>query len=82
MIKKVIGFNRLPKQEYLKPAINVEKLMQMQMLCGSLTDATTTGLDDENLGYDENGGDQGSAWARKRNGVWDDEELMEEEEDW
>ena len=62
------------KKEYLKPAINVEKFMQMQMLCGSLTDTTTTGLDGDILGYDENGGDQGNAWARKYTGAWDDEE--------
>ena len=61
------------KKEYMKPAMNVVKIQQTRMLCGSLTDVTTTGLDDD-LGYDKNGGDQGSAWARKHNGAWDDEE--------
>ena len=61
------------KKEYMKPTIIVETMIETQIICGSLTDVTTTGLDDD-LGYDDNGGDQGNAWARKNNGIWDDEE--------
>ena len=62
----------MTKKEYLKPAMRVEKIMQAQMLCGSINNLTTTGLDD--LSYDNNGGNQGNAWSRTHNDSCDDEE--------
>jgi len=62
---------RIMKKVYLKPAINVGDIQQLEMLCASTTDIITNGLDDD-LGYDVNGGDQGSAWSRKNDRVWDD----------
>ena len=48
MTKKVIDFNRLPKQEYQKPVIEViEADIEQQILAGSVTSLTTSGLDDE-----------------------------------
>lgn len=36
MVKKVIDFNRLPKQEYIKPAMEVVEIQQKcQILVGS-----------------------------------------------
>ena len=50
MIKKVIDFNRLPKQEYQKPVMKVIELQhKSQILTGSVTSVTTSGLDDDNL---------------------------------
>ena len=34
-MKQVIDFNRLPKQEYMKPTMRVVKIQQTQMLCSS-----------------------------------------------
>ena len=46
MTKKVIDFNRLPKQEYQKPVMEVIELQhKSQILAGSVTSVTTTGLD-------------------------------------
>ena len=54
MTKKVIDFNRLPKQEYLKPAMEIcQADTQMQILAGSVTTVNTTGLGDETLNKDE-----------------------------
>lgn len=37
MIKKVIDFNRLPKQEYMKPTVTVVQLQHsQQILAGSI----------------------------------------------
>ena len=48
MIKKVIDFNRLPKQEYQKPVMKVIELQhKSQILAGSVTSLTTDGLDDD-----------------------------------
>ena len=48
MTKKVIDFNRLPKQEYQKPVMKVIELQhKSQILAGSVTNLTTSGLDDE-----------------------------------
>ena len=48
MTKKVIDFNRLPKQEYMKPVMEViEADMEQQILAGSVTNLTTSGLDVE-----------------------------------
>ena len=41
MIKKVIDFNRLPKQEYQKPVMKVIELQhKSQILAGSVTSAS------------------------------------------
>ena len=48
MTKKVIDFNRLPKQEYQKPVMEViEADIEQQILAGSVTSLTTSGLDDD-----------------------------------
>ena len=48
MTKKVIDFNRLPKQEYQKPVMEVIDLQhKSQILAGSVTSVKTTGLDDD-----------------------------------
>ena len=48
MTKKVIDFNRLPKQEYQKPVMEVIELQhKSQILAGSVTNLTTSGLDDD-----------------------------------
>ena len=63
MTKKVIDFNRLPKQEYQKPVIKViEADIEQQILAGSVTSLTTSGLDDEDdliLPEDE---EDGNVW--------------------
>ena len=45
MIKKVIDFNRLPKQEYMKPTMRVVEIRQHQMLCSSTYNNVQTPLD-------------------------------------
>ena len=72
MIKKVIDFNRLPKQEYQKPVMEViEADIEQQILAGSVTSVTTTGLDDDNIDKGETPGD---SWgdAMSRRSVWDE----------
>ena len=72
MKKKVIDFNRLPKQEYMKPVMEViEADMEQQILAGSVTSVTTTGLGDENIDKGETPGD---SWgdAMSRRSVWDE----------
>lgn len=59
------------KKEYMKPAMRVVKLHTPQMI--AVSQISTNGLGDDNLDYDKNGGNQGSAWSRQRS-VWDDEE--------
>ena len=66
---------RIMKKVYLKPAINVDDIQQLEMLCAS--DIKTNGLDDDDLNYDESGGDQGSAWSRKNDRLWDDCDAIE-----
>ena len=64
----------MKKKTYEKPEILVMQAdMDQQILAGSIAGVTTTGLDND-LGYDNDGGDQGSAWARKNDVAWDDEE--------
>ena len=46
----------MKKKAYEQPTMKVVKIQQTQMLCGSVTDVTTNGLDDD-LGYDKDGGD-------------------------
>ena len=66
MIKKVIDFNRLPKQEYQKPVMKVIELQhKSQILAGSVTSVTTSGLDDDNLIL-PSGEESGDVWEE----VW------------
>ena len=64
MTKKVIDFNRLPKQEYQKPVTKVIELQhKSQILAGSVTSVTTSGLDDDNLILpDDEEPKSGSGW--------------------
>ncbi len=66
MIKKVIDFNRFQKQEYQKPTMEViETNIEQQILAGSVTSVTSTGLDDEGLVLPGEG-------QPKTGSVWDD----------
>lgn len=65
----------MTKKEYMQPTTVVVKIQHSKMLCGSLR---TSGLGDNDLVYDKNGGEQGNAWSRKHKNVWDDDE----EKDW
>ena len=61
MTKKVIDFNRLPKQEYQKPVmLIVEADFKQQILAGSLTSVSSTGLDDDLVLPDED--KSGNPW--------------------
>ena len=61
MTKKVIDFNRLPKQEYQKPVMEVLELQhKSQILAGSVKSVMTTGLDDDLILPDDEEG--GSVW--------------------
>lgn len=64
MIKQVIDFYRLSKQEYMKPTMTVVEVgMRQQILAGSVTGIQTTGLDDgEELEYGNEDGKSGSMW--------------------
>ena len=63
MTKKVIDFNRLPKQEYQKPAMEViEADVEQQILAGSVTSLTTSGLDDDLILPDDEEPKSGSVW--------------------
>ena len=63
MIKKVIDFNRLPKQEYQKPVMEViEADIEQQILAGSVTNLTTSGLDDDLTLPDDEEPKSGSVW--------------------
>ena len=65
MTKKVIDFNRLPKQEYQKPVMEVIELQhKSQILAGSVTNLTTSGLDDEDdlILPDDEEPKSGSVW--------------------
>ena len=63
MIKKVIDFNRLPKQEYQKPAMEIlEADIEQQILAGSVTSLTTSGLDDDLILPDDEEPKSGSVW--------------------
>ena len=65
MLKKVINFNRLQKQAYQKPTIEISEAdMELQILTSSVTSVTTTGLDEEeSLSIDN---------ADKEKSLWDD----------
>ena len=63
MTKKVIDFNRLPKQEYQKPAMEViEADVEQQILAGSVTSLTTSGLDDDLILPDDEEPKSGDVW--------------------
>ena len=63
MTKKVIDFNRLPKQEYQKPVMEViEADIEQQILAGSVTNLTTSGLDDDLILPDDEEPKSGSVW--------------------
>ena len=63
MTKKVIDFNRLPKQEYQKPVMEViEADIEQQILAGSVTSVTSTGLDDDLILPDDEEPKSGSVW--------------------
>ena len=67
MIKKVIDFNRLPKQEYQKPVMKVIELQhKSQILAGSVTSLTTDGLDDDLILPDGEEPKRGDVWEE----VW------------
>ena len=63
MTKKVIDFNRLPKQEYQKPVMEViEADIELQILAGSVTSLTTSGLDDDLTLPDDEEPKSGDVW--------------------
>ncbi|MBR6276227.1 MAG: hypothetical protein IKR31_04755 [Prevotella sp.] len=63
MTKKVIDFNRLPKQEYQKPVMEViEADIEQQILAGSVTSLTTSGLDDDLALPDNEEPKSGDVW--------------------
>lgn len=63
MTKKVIDFNRLPKQEYQKPVMEViEADIEQQILAGSLTSVSSTGLDDDLTLPDNEEPKSGDVW--------------------
>ena len=65
----------MKKQEYQKPAMLViEADLEQQILAGSVTSVTTTGLDEDNLHKDNT---QGNIWndaMSRRHRVWDEED--------
>ena len=65
MIKKVINSNRLQKQAYQKPTIEISEAdMELQILVSSVTGVTTSGLDEEeSLSIDD---------VDKEKSIWDD----------
>ena len=71
----------MTKKIYMQPTMTVTDVdLKVQILTSSVQ---TTGLDGEDLTQDETSGD---AWnegmSRRNRNVWEDEELLEEEEDW
>ena len=61
----------MTKKTYMQPAMTVTDVdLKVQILTSSVQ---TTGLGDDNLGYDKKGGNQGNAWSRGRS-VWDEDE--------
>ena len=60
------------KKDYMKPAMREVKVHTARMI--AVSQVNTTGLGSDNLNYDKNGGNQGNAWSRGNNSVWDEEE--------
>ena len=74
MKKQVIDFNRLPKQEYQKPAMLVIMTdLEQQILTGSVSAVKTTGLD-EDLNKDNTQGNSWNEAMSRSNTVWDEDE--------
>ena len=64
----------MTKQEYQKPVMEViEADIEQQILAGSVTSVTTTGLDDD-LNKDDNPGDIWNEAMSRSNTVWDEDE--------
>ena len=62
----------MTKKAYMKPAMEVlETDVEQQILAGSVTSVTTTGLGDDNIDKGETPGD---SWvdAMSRRSVWDE----------
>ena len=64
------------KKEYMKPVMKVIELQhKSQILAGSVTNLTTSGLDDEDdLNKDDNPGDIWNEAMSRSNTVWDEDE--------
>ena len=62
------------KKTYMQPTTNVVKVKHSKMLCSSPQGISTSGLGDNDLVYEQNGGNQGNAWSREHKDVWDDDE--------
>ena len=61
----------MTKKTYMQPTIKLDELdMEEQLLAYSVK---ANGLGEDDLGYDEIGGNQGSAWSRSNSG-WDGDE--------
>lgn len=62
----------MTKKLYMQPVMAVlEADTEQQILAYSVH---TSGLGDDELGYDDQGGDQGDAWVKGNDGVnWDDD---------
>ena len=64
----------MKKQEYQKPVMKaIEADIEQQILAGSVTSLTTSGLDDD-LNKDDNPGDIWNEAMGRRHTVWDEEE--------
>ena len=64
----------MTKKEYMKPAMKVIELQhKSQILAGSVTSVTTTGLDN-NLTQDETPGNTWDDAMSRRHTVWDEDE--------
>ena len=60
------------KKNYIAPETTQTKLhMKTTLLAGSLGGVKTSGLNNKDLIYENNSGDQGSAWSRSNN-CWDE----------
>ena len=64
----------MTKKTYMQLTTKVVKVKHSKMLCSSPQGISTSGLGDNGLGYDQNGGNQSNAWRRKHKDVWDDDE--------
>ena len=62
----------MTKKDYMKPAMRVVRIKTQAHLL-NISNTSTNGLGGDNLGYDNQGGNQSGAWSRQRS-VWDEEE--------
>ena len=72
MTKKVIDFNRLPKQEYMKPEIQDMGILEESALLAYSVRSSGLGDGEELIQDDTSGDSWGEAMGRR--GVWDDGE--------